>query len=320
MTLTLEGPKLQVVVEAPLDKLDEAIKRSAEGGWLKMLDIKAESWDDLKRWVVENWDVVVDAATRQLGEEVRSELNALRDKLNYDKVAREVVAPALLLIQAERLGVNETTLKYFAAVISNTIGGDGYVSAAMKKVVLTSGKHAVALLWAAALAAYGVKTKVEKIGNTFRVVASDDDAIKLAGLYFLFGPPLLEGDDRLKSHKLAEAVKLAAEGLDIRWEGLRRRTEGGPVAADLIISVGGAAVKYNVYLYDKVELQFASTDRSRAELAARLLRLAGVSAEVKKVGGRDVWQVRATTDKLAAGHEELRKALAEIVRKAVERG
>jgi hypothetical protein len=56
------------------------------------------------------------------------------------------------------------------------------------------------------------------------------------------------------------------------------------------------------------------------ELAARLLRLAGVVAEVKKVGDRDVWQVRATTDKLAAGREEFRKALAEVVKKAVENG
>jgi chloramphenicol 3-O-phosphotransferase len=91
-------------------------------------------------------------------------------------------------------------------------------------------------------------------------------------------------------------VKLGAEGLDIRWERLRQIKNGA--AADLIISVGGAAVKYNVYLREnKVGLQLQLTDRSRAELAARLLRLAGVTAEVEKVGGRDVWQVRATTDK-----------------------
>jgi hypothetical protein len=52
------------------------------------------------------------------------------------------------------------------------------------------------------------------------------------------------------------------------------------------------------------------------ELAARLLRLAGVSAEVKKVGGRDEWQVWATTGRLAAGHKEPREALAELVEKA----
>jgi hypothetical protein len=50
------------------------------------------------------------------------------------------------------------------------------------------------------------------------------------------------------------------------------------------------------------------------------LRCAGVGAEVKKVGGRDVGHVEAHTDKLAAGREELRKTLAEIVRKAVENG
>jgi hypothetical protein len=92
------------------------MRRSAEGGWLKILGVEAESWENLKQRVVENWDVVVVAAVRWLGEGVRSELEALRDRLNDDKIAREAIAPALLLIQAERLDVNEETLKYFAAV------------------------------------------------------------------------------------------------------------------------------------------------------------------------------------------------------------
>jgi hypothetical protein len=80
-----------------------------------------------------------------------------------------------------------------------------------------------------------------------------------------------------------------------------RLTKSG-VAADLTISEAGIAVKYNVYLRgDATELQFRSTDRSRVELAARLLKLAGVSAEVKKEGGRDVWHVEAYTNMLAAG-------------------
>jgi len=319
VNLTLEGPKLQFDVYTSLDKLDEAIRRSAESGWLKMLGIKAESWDGLKQWVVENWDVVVEAAARRLGEEVRSELAALRDRLNDDKVAREVVAPALLLIQAEKLGVNETTLKYFGAVVSGAVGGDGYVSVARKEVGLISGEREIALLWAAALAAHGFGTKARKIIGAFIVVASGDNAVRLARLYFLYGPPLLEGDDRLKNHKLAEAVELGAEELNVSWEGLRR-TEGSRVAADLIISEGGASVKYNVYLHNKVELQSQSTDRSRVELAARLLKLAGVGAEVKKVGDRDVWYVYVSTDMLAAGHERLRKALAEIVETARSKG
>jgi hypothetical protein len=85
--------------------------------------------------------------------------------------------------------------------------------------------------------------------------------------------------------------------------------------------VGGAAVKYNVYLSDKVKLQFQSSDRSRVELAARLLKLAGVGADVKKMDGkRDVSRVEVYTDKLAAGREELGKALAEIVEAARDNG
>jgi hypothetical protein len=329
--LTLEGPKPRFRARSSLEKLDEAIKRSAVGGWLKMLGVKAESWDGLKQWVVDHWDEVIDAVKKRLeGVEAGSgfdlaealeELERLKSRLDDDKIAREVVAPALLLIQAERLGVNETTLRYLGAVISGAIDGDGYVSAAMGVVGLTRGKCATALLWAATLAAHNIKTKVEKAGSAFHVVASGDDAVRLARLYFLYGPPLFEGgDDRLKNHKLAEAMKLGAEGLSVSWEGLRR-TEGNRVAAELTISGGDIKIKYNVYLRsDKVELQFASSNHSRVELAARLLRLAGVDAEVKKESGRDVWYVEATTDRLAAGREELRKAIAEIIEKARGKG
>jgi hypothetical protein len=324
--LTLEGPKPQFYAYTSLGKLDEAIRISAKSGWLKMLSDKAglkdlvrtKSWEGLKQWVASHWDVVVDAAAKRLGEGVREELDALRNKLDDDKIAREAVGPVLLLIQAEKLGVDETTLRYFGAVASGAIDGDGYVSAASEAIHLTIGKHEAALLWKAALAAYGIKAKVKEVGEAFSVVVSGDDAVELADLYFLYGAPLLEGDDRLKNHKLAEAVELGAEGrLDIRWEGLRKRTKKSPPAADLIISAGGAAVKYNVYLRkNAIELKFQSTDRSRAELAARLLKRAGVNAEVKKEGDRDVWYVKAATDMLAAGREELRKALAEIVKAA----
>jgi hypothetical protein len=122
------------------------------------------------------------------------ELEGLNSRLDDDdRIAREVIAPALLLMQAERLGVNETTLKYFGAVISGAIDGDGHVSAAMKRVKLASGKRAVALLRAAALAAHGIKTKIEKAGSAYHVTASGDDAVRLAGLYFLYGPHPLEG-------------------------------------------------------------------------------------------------------------------------------
>jgi len=334
MTLTLEGPKLMVDVETPLEKLDETISRSARNGWLKVLGVETgledlmhvKSWEGLKRWVADHWSIVVDAAVRRLGEEIRSELEALRDRLNDDKIAREAIAPALLLMQEERLGVDETTLKYFAAAVSGAIDGDGYVSAARKGVGLTSGEREIAMLWAAAFAAHGIKVEVRKVWSGdavlgFQVIVSGGDAVRLARLYFLYGPPLLEEDERIINHKLAEAVKLGAEGLSVSWEGLRRRTEGGPVAADLTISEGGIVAKYNVYLRENtIVLEFASSNRSRAELAARLLKLAGVSAEVKKEGGRGAWYVKVATDMLAAGREELGKAIAEVVRRAMEKG
>jgi hypothetical protein len=140
--LTLEGPKLRFEAYTSLENLDKAVRESAESGWLHMLGTKAgledlmhvKSWDDLKQWVVEHWGIVVDAAVRRLGEEIRGELEALRDRLNDDKIAREAIGPALLLIQAEKLGVNKETLKYFGAVVSGAVGGDGHVSAAMKRV------------------------------------------------------------------------------------------------------------------------------------------------------------------------------------------
>jgi hypothetical protein len=330
VNLTLEGPKPQFNVYTTFDKLDEAIRKSTDDGWLKMLGIKAESWEGLKRWVSDHWDEVIDAVKRRIeGVEVGPgfdlagalvELEGLKSRLDDNKIAREVLAPALLLIQAERLGVNEETLRYFAAVASGAIGGDGHVSAAMRAVGITSGNRTVALLWATVLAAHSIKTEVRKVGSVFQVVASGDDAARLAGLYFLYGPPLLEGDERIINHKLAEAVRLGAGGLNIRWEGLKR-TEGGLVVADMIISEGNTKIKYNVYLSgDVIKLEFASTDRSRVELAARLLKRAGVTAEVRKVSSRDAWRVWVTTNKLAAGYEELRKALAQIVKKAMENG
>jgi hypothetical protein len=136
----------------PPERLDEAIRISADGGWLRMLSDRegledlmyVKSWDDLKRWVAGRWGIVVEAAVRRLREVLKEEklrrllapeggdaaegrkgrqvaprdkqidgenmwevlrrrLNALGDMLNDDKVAREVMAPALLLIQAERL-------------------------------------------------------------------------------------------------------------------------------------------------------------------------------------------------------------------------
>jgi hypothetical protein len=149
----------------------------------------------------------------------------------------------------------------------------------------------------------------------YRIAASGENAVRFKRLLAVSAPSA--GGEYL-SDKFNEFVKEAQ--VEVRVDNIRL-TESGYVAADLTISEAGAAVKYNVYLReDAIELEFKSTDRSRVELAARLLRLAGVTAEVRREGGRDVWYVEVSTDKLAAGHVELRDALAEIVRAAVEKG
>jgi hypothetical protein len=240
----------------------------------------------------------------------------LKNELDNDKISREVVAPALLLIQAERLGVDETTLKYFGAVISGAVGGDGSVSAAEKEVGLTSGEGAVALLWATALAAYGVRPRATGGGRAFKVVASNDDAVRLAQRYVLFGPPMLE-EEGFISHKLVEAVELGSKVSVRIEEGSWRRIKGG-AAVDLYISAGGVMGVFSLYLHNKVVLIFRSTNREEVELEVRLLRLAGVETEVKK--SKDMWYVRIFTDQLAEGDEELRRGLIKAVEEALRRG
>ncbi len=153
--------------------------------------------------------------------------------------------------------------------------------------------------------------------GVYRIVITGRDAARFKRLLAVSAPSA--GGEYL-SEKFNEFVEAARVEVRLDKDSIRL-TEGGNVAADLTISEAGVAVKYNVYLRkDHILLQFVSTDRSRVELAAILLRHAGVTAEVSKVGDRGVWRVIATTRKLAAGREELRNALAEIVRRAVERG
>ena len=161
---------------------------------------------------------------------------------------------------------------------------------------------------------FGIRTYVDG-GRYYRIVAYGEDAARLKRFLAISAPSAGGEYSSSKFDQFVEAAKV-----DVRPGG-ERQTEGGNIAADLIISEAGVAVKYNVYLRnDKNLFRFVSTDLGRVELIARLLRLEGVTAEMKKEGGRDVWHIEATTDMLAAGREELRSAIAEAVKKAVEKG
>jgi hypothetical protein len=260
---------------------------------------------------------------------VLSDMYCLARDCADDKIIRKFVAPALELVMLDKAlrgeFSREEALLIFGEMHATALAGDGTVGPNI--VMLTVGGElggGAALLRLATLHLLNQLLPDElrfnarayaKRGRYYRIATYGENAAKFMRLLAVTAPSA--GGEYL-SKKFEEFVKAAR--LDVRL-GDVRLTDGGNVAADLTISEASVAIKYNVYLREnKVELRFQSTDRSRAELAARLLRLAGVGAEVKKREGGDVWYVRAFTNKLAAGREELRNALAEIVREAVARG
>jgi hypothetical protein len=291
----------------------EGYKTYAEGLIESLVKEAGVSWEEV-RGVVEF---------------VLSDMYCLVRDCARDEVVRKFVAPALELVMLEKalrgeLDREEALLR-FGEMYATALAGDGTVW--RRLVELAVGGElggGAALLRLATLhllnqllpdeLKFNVRIYVKR--GIYRITATSENTVKLMRLLAVTAPSA--GGEYL-SPKFNEFVKEARVEVQLDKSSIRL-TNRGRVAADLTISEVGVAVKYNVYLHDAVVLQFVSTDRSRVELAARLLRLAGVSAEVKKEGGRDVWYVIATTDKLAAGRKELRDALAEIVRKAAENG
>ncbi|MEM4651158.1 MAG: PaRep2b protein [Pyrobaculum sp.] len=245
-----------------------------------------------------------------------------------DEVFRKFVAPALELIMLDKAlrgeFDREEALLNFGEMYATAVAGDGHVG--HRLVVLAVGGElggGAALLRLATLLLlnqllsdklkFDVRAYVER-GRYYNITAYGGDAARFKRLLAVSAPSAGGG---YLSPKFEDFVKEAR--VEVR-PGNIRLTKKGRVATDLTISEAGIAVKYKVYLRDEIELKSISTDRSCAELAARLLKLAGVSAEVRKEGGRDVWYVYAYTDKLVAGREELRKAIVEIVETALARG
>jgi DNA-binding Lrp family transcriptional regulator len=268
----------------------------------------------------EVWGVVV--------EFVLSDMHCLAKDCARDEVVRKFVAPVLELIMLDKALRGELSreeaLLIFGEMFATAVAGDGSVGP--REVVLTVGGELgggaallrlVALLLLNQLLPDKLKFNARvHVGESryYIIATSGENAARFMHLLAVTAPSA--GGESLspKFNEFVEAAKV-----EVRVDSIRL-TGNGNVAADLTISEGDIEIKYNVYLSNKVELEFRSVDRSRAELAARLLRHAGVSAEVKKKEGKNVWYVKVSTDKLAAGREELRKTIAEIVRKAAENG
>jgi hypothetical protein len=261
---------------------------------------------------------------------VLSDMNCLVRDCARDAVVRKFVEPALELVMLDKAlrgeFSREKALFIFGEIYATAVAGDGTVEA--QSVMLTVGGElggGAALLRLAALLLlnkllpdklkFNVRIYVKK-DRYYDIATYGENAARLKRLLAVSAPSAGGG---YLSEKFEEFVKDAR--VEVRLdENSIRQTKKGRVAADLTLSEAGIDVKYNVYLSDKIELEFQSTDRSRVELAARLLKLAGVGAEVKKVGGRDVWYIKAYTDMLAAGREELRNVLAKVVKEATAGG
>jgi hypothetical protein len=262
---------------------------------------------------------------------VLSDMYCLASDCARDEVVRKFVAPALELVMLDKALHNdfdrEEALLRFGEMYATAVAGDGTVE--RRLVVLTVGGElggGAALLRLATLYLLNQLLPKElkfnaraymKRGRYYDITASGEGAARFMRLLAVTAPSA--GGEYL-SEKFEEFVKEARVEVLLDKDSIRL-TDGGNVTADLTISEAGIAVKYNVYLSEKaIKLQFASTDRNRVELAAWLLKLAGVDAEVKKESSRDVWRIDVTTNRLAAGRKELRDALVELIRAAVEKG
>jgi hypothetical protein len=275
--------------------------------------------DDVDRVKGEVWGVV---------KFVLGDMYCLARDCARDAVVRKFVEPALELIMLEKalrgeFG-REKALLIFGEMYATAVAGDGTVGPDYVRLVVGGelGGGAVLLRLATLYLLnellpdelkFDARVYLEE-GRYYRIAASGEDAARLKRLLAVSAPSA--GGEYL-SPKFDQFVEEAR--VEVRVDNISDASNG--VVADLIISVDNISIKYNVYLRDQhdITLVFESTDRSRVELAARLLKHAGVAAEVRKEGDRDVWYVKVHTDRLAAGREELRKALIEIVKEAMKR-
>ncbi len=220
---------------------------------------------------------------------VLSDMHCLARDCARDQVMRKFTTSVLELIMLDKALNNEFNRErarlLFGEMYATALAGDGTVGPG--EVMLTVGGElggGAALLRLTTLhllnqllldeLKFGVRVYVEE-GRYYRIAAGGENVARFMRLLAVSAPSA--GGEYLspKFNEFVEAAKVEVRPGNI-W-----LTKSG-VAADLIISEAGVAVKYNIYLRNVIEPQFSSTDRGRVELAARLLRLAGVSAEVKK--------------------------------------
>ncbi len=101
-------------------------------------------------------------------------------------------------------------------------------------------------------------------GRYYSITAYGGDAARFKRLLAVTAP---SASREYLSPKFEEFMEVAQVKVQLDKDSIRL-TEGGNIAADLTISEGNAAVKYNVYLRSDILLEFHSSDRSRVERSA----------------------------------------------------
>jgi hypothetical protein len=209
--------------------------------------------EDVNRVKGEVWGVV---------EFVLSDMYCLARDCARDEVVRKFVAPALELIMLEKALRDEfdreEALLRFGEMYATAVAGDGTVG--RRLVELAVGGElggGAALLRLATLRLlnrllpdelrFDVRIYVKR-SRYYDIAAYGEDATRFMRLLAVSAPSA--GGEYL-SEKFDEFVKEAR--VEVQVDNIRL-TEGGNVAADLIISEAGVAVKYNVYLRNMVEL------------------------------------------------------------------
>ncbi len=107
---------------------------------------------------------------------------------------------------------------------------------------------------------------------------------------------------------------LCGGGVEVKL-GSMRRTGKGYIAADLFV----LGVKFRLYMRrGNATLRFGTTNKSRAELAAQLLKKVGVDVEVYR--NKEVWHMFASLKRLADADKALKEAVVASIKTAAERG
>jgi hypothetical protein len=304
----------------------EGHKKEAEGRINRLAGKLASVFkEDMKRVREEVWGVV----ERVLSGEDPYVYCLTRDCAD-DKLVRKFIEPALELMMLDKALRGDfdrkKALLIFGEMYATAVAGDGSVGPDMVKLAVggeLGGGAALLRLTTLHLLSQLLPKELKfnariymSEGKYYHIAVSGENAARFMRLLAVTAP---SAGGKYLSDKLKELV--GATRVEVRFDkdGIRLTKSG--VAVALTISVAGIAVKYNVNLNERaIQLRFRSTDRSRVELAALLLKQAGVNVEVREVSDKDEWYVRATTHKLVAGCKELRDALAEFVREAIARG